>query len=62
MSGFQQNNYKAWKKHKKQSVKRKRNHNQTQIQHMLELSHSEFKITMMNMLRELLQKVTCMQE
>ena len=43
-------------------MKRKRNPNQTQIQHILVLSHSEFKITMMDMLRELLQKVTCMQE
>lgn len=44
-------------------MKRKRNHhNQTQKQHMLELSQREFKITMMNVLRELLQKVTCMQE
>lgn len=28
----------------------------------MELSQREFKITMMSVLRELLQKVTCMQE
>lgn len=58
MTGFQQENYKAWQKEKNykqtHSVKRPSNdQNQTHMWQMLELSDRKFKVTIIDILRTL---------